>query len=377
MLSPIRFFPARRTSAAVALSASLVLAAVSGCKSAPNDATLDKNVHAALSGDPVIAQQPVQVAVQNGVVTLTGNVSDATARNVAAQDAAHVQGVKEVVNNLMVQGTATTPTITSPSAPDNPTPATPAQQAAIAEHRPVPPPTRVSPARSSMSTAPSATTGSSPATAAAPAPIEMRTPPPPPPPPAPVVHTLTVPDGTALSVRVTQTLDSANAQPGESFSGVVARDIVVDGITVLPSGAAVTGRVVDVKDATHFKGSSMLSVELTGVRRHGETISLHTDPYSVEGKGRGTNTAEKVGGGAAVGAILGGIFGGGKGAAIGAAAGGGAGAGVQGMTRGQQVQIPSESIVRFRLTSGFTVRTTETPSEHHDRDGDTPGLQPR
>jgi hypothetical protein len=51
-----------------------------------------------------------------------------------------------------------------------------------------------------------------------------------------------------------------------------------------------------------------------------------------------------------VGAILGGILGGGKGAAIGAAAGGGVGAGANTVTRGQQVQIESETVVRFKLS---------------------------
>ena len=360
----------RRAPALVVLSTGLLLLPFTGCKSATDDATLDKNVHTALSGDPVIAQQPVQVAVQNGVVTLNGNVTDPTARNVAAQDAARVQGVKEVVNNLTVQGVATTPTVTSSAAPDNPAPATPAQQQALVEHRPAPP---------SHGPAPRPTAAPlPPPPAERPAPVVTAPPPPPPPPPAPVVHTVHIPDGTTLPVRVTETLDSATTQPGQAFNGVLARDVVADGYTVLPAGSPVSGRVVDARDAGHFKGQSLLSVELTSVRRHGEAIPIHTDPYSVEGKGRGTNTAEKVGGGAAVGAILGGIFGGGKGAAIGAAAGGGAGAGVQGMTRGQQVQIPSESIVRFRLTNGFAVKTTDAASAPRDReDTGNPELQPR
>src|SRR6202044_3583459 len=95
--------------------------------------------------------------------------------------------------------------------------------------------------------------------------------------------------------------------------------------------------------------------ELTSITRHDEKLSITTDPYSVQGKGRGANTAEKVGGGAAVGAILGGILGGGKGAAIGSVAGGGVGAGAQAATRGQQVQIPSETVVRFKLSNPIIV----------------------
>jgi hypothetical protein len=113
-----------------------------------------------------------------------------------------------------------------------------------------------------------------------------------------------------------------------------------------------------VQEAAHFKGNSLLTIELTGLRRQGENVALSTEPYSVAGKGRGKNTAIKTGGGAAVGAILGGIFGGGKGAAIGAATGGGLGAGSNAITRGEQVQIPSESLIRFHLTNPISLRTS-------------------
>jgi hypothetical protein len=173
-----------------------------------------------------------------------------------------------------------------------------------------------------------------------------------------VVRTITIPSGSTLPIRVTQTLDSASTQEGDRFSGAVATDIVQDGYLVIPRGSAVSGRVTEVHEAAHFKGSSLLTVELTGVTVHGQNIALATSPYSVEGKGRGKNTAIKTGVGAAAGAVLGGIFGGGKGAAIGAAAGGGTGAGINAVTRGEQVQIPSESVVRFSLTNSIAVRTS-------------------
>jgi hypothetical protein len=173
-----------------------------------------------------------------------------------------------------------------------------------------------------------------------------------------VVHNITLAAGTTLPVRITQTLDSATTQTGDKFTGVIASDIVDDGVVVLPAGAPVTGRVTEAKDAAHFKGSSLLSIELTSISRKGERMDISTEPYEKQGEGRGKNTAEKVGGGAAVGAILGGILGGGKGAAIGATAGGGVGAGANTVTRGQQVQIPSESVVRFKLANSVIVRVT-------------------
>ena len=318
----------------------------SGCKKAPapvDDATLTQNVQSALKGDATIAQQPVQVGVQQGVVTLTGNVSDETASSVAAQDAARVPGVKEVVNDISVAGMHLAPTVTSPAAPSTPRRTTVEEQQAIAAKRPLPPP---------------------PNGAAAP------------PPPQPTFRDVTVPSGKEIPVRITETLDSERTQTGARFTGVVTHEVVADGLVVLPAGASVSGRVIDAKDAGHFKGHSSLSIELTEVRRHGTPISIATTPYTVEGKNRGKNSAEKIGGGAAVGAVLGGIFGGGKGAAIGSLAGAGGGAAYQGLTRGQQVTIPSESVIRFRVSQPFTIRTSEAPSQADEAPATAPSDYP-
>jgi hypothetical protein len=322
------------------LATGLLLAMLAGCKSTVDDATLTTNVKSALAADPSISSQPLVDTVQNGVVTLTGNASDETASSVAAQDAAKVKGVKEVVNSITVAGMTVAPTVTSPSAPDTPRIATPTERVAIAAHHTLPPP-------------------------------------PPNEPPAPTFRDVTVPAGTSIPVRITQTLDSATTQTGQPFSGVVVREVVADGMVVVPAGASVSGQVLEAKDATHFKGSSILSIALTSLSRRAHTMSISTDPYTVEGKGRGTNTAEKVGGGAAIGAVLGGIFGGGKGAAIGAGAGAGGGAILQGATRGQQVVIASESVIRFRLSNSITVRTAEAPSDSSPEPGYGPALQQR
>ncbi len=313
-----------------ALTLSLLAGGVlSGCNKPITDAALTTNVQAALSADNAIKQQPIQTAVQNGIVTLSGNVSDDTASSVAAEDAAKVKGVKEVVNNLQIAGVQVAPTVVTPSAPKVSRQTTPEERKAIATHQPVPVPV------------------------AAPAP-----------PPEPTYRDVTVAAGSVIPIRITQTLDSESSQEGDSFSGVVTREVVVDGAVVIPAGSGVSGRVVASHEAGHFKGHSLLSVRLTAVNRHGKSLAISTDDYTVEGKGRGKNSAEKIGGGAAVGAILGGILGGGKGAAIGGLAGGGGGAAYQGFTHGQQVSIPSESVIRFRLANSLTVRTSESASNY-------------
>ncbi len=343
------FFQRRRGLCASLTALSLGFA-LAGCRQGVSDATLTANVKSAIAADPSIRQQPVQVAVQNGIVTLSGNVSDDTASSVAAQDAARVKGVKEVVNTLALGGVQASPTVTSSADPSQPRPATPQEQQALSTGAPLPPPPSGS-AGSNASSAPTA----------------------PPAPPVPVERSVTAPAGTGISVRITEALSSKTAQDGQPISGTVTRDVVAGGLVVIPAGAAVSGRVVAAKDAGHFKGHSELSIELTSVRRHGATLPISTDAYTVEGKNRGTNSAEKIGGGAAVGAVLGGIFGGGKGAGIGALAGGGGGTVLQGVTRGQQVSIPSETPIRFRLAGPLTLRTTEKASAERSPDADDAG----
>jgi hypothetical protein len=339
------------------LSLALVLAGCKGTAPATDDASLNTQVQAHLFADQNLSGQAIQASVAGGVVTLSGTVNSDSARTLASNDAAKVAGIKTVVNNIVVQ-----PSMAAQQAPPPPQAAPAPQPAPVIprDHDRDRDRNRANKPSAKESWQPAPVVRNTPAPRPMPqqnpAPVQQaQLPPPPPPPPAPVEHNITLPSGTAIPVRITQTLDSATTQTGDKFTGAVASDIIVDGMVVLPQGTPVTGHVDEAKDAAHYKGSSSLVISLTSISRKGERIQVATDAYTKQGEGRGKNTAEKVGGGAAVGAILGGILGGGKGAAIGAAAGGGVGAGANTVTRGQQVQIPSETVVRFRLSDAIIV----------------------
>ncbi|SFS21399.1 BON domain-containing protein [Granulicella pectinivorans] len=342
----------RRSVSLAGLGLGLVLS-VAGCKSAPpvDDAALNTALQNKLQADAGLSGQPIQTAVVGGVASLTGSVTNEAARSLAANDAAQVAGIRVVNNNLTVtqEAPVATPAPAAVEVAPTPAPVAPTPRIAKVEKHPAPidrrtPPPQNYPQQNSPAPPPTQ-------------PAQAYQPPPPPPAPArPAFRDVTIPSGTTLAVRVTQTLDSATTQPGESFSGALASDVIVDGLVAFPTGTRVAGKVTDAKDAGHYSGNSRLAVTLTSLSRRGDTIPISTDAFSKEGTGRGKNTAEKIGGGAAVGAILGGIFGGGKGAAIGAGAGGALGAGANTVTRGQQVQIVSESVVRFSTTSPITVR---------------------
>jgi hypothetical protein len=173
--------------------------------------------------------------------------------------------------------------------------------------------------------------------------------------PAPAGGAITIPAGQPMLVRMIDGVDSSKNHVGDIFHASLETDLVIGGSVVARKGTDVYGRLANAQEAGHIKGSSELQLELTRMVVNGQDYPVVSSDYTLRGKGRGANTAEKVGGGAAVGAIIGAIAGGGKGAAIGAGVGAGAGGAVQVFTRGQQVKVPSETLLEFRLQQPVTI----------------------
>jgi len=171
-------------------------------------------------------------------------------------------------------------------------------------------------------------------------------------PPKPIV----VPAGTTLTVRLGTALSSKTSQPGQSFPATVAHAVSVGGRTAIPSGSGVEGTVVDAKKQGAFKGEGTLAVKLTALNVRGHTYPISTNAFVQTVKGKGSRTAKSVGGIAAGGALIGGLAGGGKGAAIGALTGAGAGAAVAGATGGQNVNLPAEAALSFKLEAPVTIQ---------------------
>jgi hypothetical protein len=173
--------------------------------------------------------------------------------------------------------------------------------------------------------------------------------PPPPPPP------LMVPAGTSIVVRMGSTLDTKTAHDGDTFTGSLARAATVHGEVAIPSGAGVTGTVVEAKSPGKFKGEGVLTITLTAVNVGGVPENIQTSHYTVTVKGKGKRTAVAVGGGTGAGALIGGIAGGGKGALIGGLVGAGAGTAGAAFTGNKDLQIPAEQTITFKLASAITV----------------------
>lgn len=350
---------------------SLVLAIVLGmglgCARKPDDAKISSEVQGKFSQDSGLSSKQLSVRANDGVVTLGGTVENQAQREAAGLQAASVAGVRTVVNNLQVGNTARAAAVALPAAE-----AVTRTASAPAAEKPKPAIGRKSSkARASDESAAagdsaSDSNASQMSASDQPAPdAAAETPPPPaadnaanqvpPPPAAPAVKKLIIDQGTQLTVRLIDPIDSEKNQTGDIFHATLNAPLTSDGAEAVPAGVELTGHLVDVKSAGKFAGQSVVVLQLDSLSSGGKSYSLQTDQYRKEGKSRGKNTAEKVGGGAIIGGIIGAIAGGGKGAAIGTAAGAGVGGGAQAASKSQQIKLPSETVLNFTLQAPITV----------------------
>jgi hypothetical protein len=160
---------------------------------------------------------------------------------------------------------------------------------------------------------------------------------------------VTIPAGTRILIRTIDPIDSNVQKTGYRFTASLETNLQADDVVVAPRGSTVYGRLANASSAGRMSGSSDLTLELTDILINGTAYPLLTSTYEVKGKGEGGSTAKKVVGGTGLGALIGGLAGGGKGAGIGALAGAGAGTAIAASKKGQQLQIPSESLLEFRI----------------------------
>ena len=169
----------------------------------------------------------------------------------------------------------------------------------------------------------------------------------------------TIPSGTELSVRTNELIDSKTASVGQTFSAVIASDVLdSSGAVTIPKGSDAQ-LVIRSTSGGGMTSASDLVLDVDSVTVSGTRYLVSTgDMQQQGGEGVGANkkTAIMVGGGAALGTLIGAIVGGGKGAAIGAAVGAAGGLGTEVLTRGKQVRVPAETLLSFKLDQDLRLR---------------------
>jgi hypothetical protein len=166
----------------------------------------------------------------------------------------------------------------------------------------------------------------------------------------------TIPSGTAVPVTILAQIDSEHNNVGDSWTGRVARDVVVGGQVVIPAGAAVSGVVTAMDEGDESEGYGSITLEARSIETTAGTRSIASAPvsgghsYADEGF-PAKETAIGAGAGAAIGAIVGGK----KGAAIGAAAGGMGGAAMGSARADYEVAMPAGTDITIRITNSVAL----------------------
>lgn len=102
----------------------------------------------------------------------------------------------------------------------------------------------------------------------------------------PTGHVITVPKGTPITAIVDQTLASDKNHKGDAFVASLSSPVKVDGKTVLPKGAHITGKVVTVK-------KHELKVALASVVIHGKSYDLQTNSLRPSDKAKTASAKSK------------------------------------------------------------------------------------
>jgi hypothetical protein len=172
-----------------------------------------------------------------------------------------------------------------------------------------------------------------------------------------IVRNVTIPDNTVIDVTLNTALASDTSRVEQTVNGTVASPVIVEGVTVIPAGSALSGHVTHVDDSDKIKGRAELGFRFTTLTVNSRTYDISSKPFSYVAEGTKKDDAVKIGVGAAAGSVIGAIAGGKKGAAIGAAVGAGAGTGVVLATDGKEIRLAEGRKLKVSLSNPLTIRT--------------------
>ncbi|RCU51881.1 MULTISPECIES: hypothetical protein [Corallincola] len=152
--------------------------------------------------------------------------------------------------------------------------------------------------------------------------------------------------GTQLTVRLSDTLDTRKTGKGQRFTAVLEADLVAsNGSVIAPRGSQVYGRVIEADSSGRLAGKPSIVLELTEVMVNNQMKPIVTGQLQASGDSAGRNTVGRT----ARGAVIGGLIDGGDGAKTGAKVGLGASV----LFGKNHIEIPSGTLLDFRLRTPF------------------------
>jgi hypothetical protein len=166
---------------------------------------------------------------------------------------------------------------------------------------------------------------------------------------------VTIPAGTEIELRLEDLLSSETAKAGDRFTASAAEPILRGDRVAIEAGSPFRGRVelVDPVGGRTDRTARLLLV-VSEVEHQGKSYEIAATVTGASERletGLGSE-AKKIGIGAGLGTVLGAILGGKKGAVIGATVGG---TGAILGTEGNEVELPSGTILQLRLDRDLTI----------------------
>jgi len=172
----------------------------------------------------------------------------------------------------------------------------------------------------------------------------------------PATTTVQLPESTAITITLVDSIDSDIHVSGDRFMAQLAEPIVVNGKTCFAAGAQVVGVVDSVVESGRLKTPAELTIHVVSIAdANGNPMPVSTYAIFEKKAGKTGRDAAIIGGGAVVGGIIGKITGKKGGTEIGAIAGAAAGAGAAAATGKDDIVHSAGTQMTFFLAEPLSV----------------------
>jgi hypothetical protein len=158
---------------------------------------------------------------------------------------------------------------------------------------------------------------------------------------------VTVPAGTRLVIRMTDSVDTKKHKAGHKFRGQLEGAMVVNGVTVAPRGTFLYGVIIASQQSGRAAGSSNMAMEFTDIMIDDQLFPIATETLAAQTD----NEAKKSVGRTARAAALGGLIDGSSGAKTGAKVGLGASI----LTGGSSINVPAGTLLETSLRTPLSI----------------------
>ena len=185
---------------------------------------------------------------------------------------------------------------------------------------------------------------------------------------------LSLPAGTAVKMKLETPISTKTSKIGDTFAGRVTEPVLLNGKTVIPVGAAITGQIIKLEEPRRIKGKPTIELRPDSLTLpNGEKYEFHativdTDPSTktsvndegqIKGKGRDGKDVRNIAIGTGAGLGVGAVAGGGKGALIGATIGAGVTV-AHWLSKHKSAELPAGSEIVMELNRAMSMSSSSS-----------------